>query len=64
LDIHEHPSISKRSRDIFEEGMTFSIEPGLYFQGGFGIRLEDIYYLSQSGIKQITLIDKNKPIII
>ena len=41
LDIHEMPYISPRSRDKIEDGMVFTIEPGIYIEGKFGIRIED-----------------------
>ncbi len=41
LDIHELPVISSRSRTRIEEGMVFTIEPGIYIPGEFGIRIED-----------------------
>ena len=42
LDIHEMPYISARGRTVVEDGMVFTIEPGLYFPGEFGIRIEDM----------------------
>ncbi len=41
LQIHESPTLSPRSQDILTEGMVFSDEPGLYFEGKMGIRIED-----------------------
>lgn len=42
LDIHEFPVISKTSQTIIEENMVFTIEPGIYLDGEFGIRIEDM----------------------
>jgi len=42
LDIHEMPYISARGKSVVEDGMVFTIEPGLYFPGEFGIRIEDM----------------------
>lgn len=42
LDIHELPFISPRSEDIIEDGMVFSVEPGIYIPNEFGIRIEDL----------------------
>lgn len=42
LDIHEMPFISPRSQTIIEEGMVFSIEPGIYLPNEFGVRIEDL----------------------
>ena len=42
LDIHEMPYISARSDTVIEDGMVFTIEPGIYVPGEFGIRIEDM----------------------
>jgi len=42
LDIHEMPYISKKSGTIIEDGMVFTIEPGIYIPDEFGIRIEDM----------------------
>lgn len=41
LDIHENPSISKKDETILEENMVITIEPGIYLEGKFGVRIED-----------------------
>jgi len=45
LDIHEMPYISPRTDTILEDGMVFTIEPGIYIPNEFGIRIEDIVAL-------------------
>lgn len=42
LDIHELPFISKRSETVVEDGMVFSIEPGIYIPNHYGVRIEDL----------------------
>ena len=42
LDIHEMPYIASKSDTIIEDGMVFTIEPGIYIPGEFGIRIEDM----------------------
>jgi Xaa-Pro aminopeptidase len=42
IDIHEPPYITAASEAPLEEGNVFSIEPGIYLQGQFGVRLEEI----------------------
>jgi Xaa-Pro dipeptidase len=49
VEIHETPYITATSQTILEEGMVFSIEPGIYLPGRFGIRLEDIVILRSDG---------------
>ena len=43
--MHEPPYITGTSERILEEGNVFSIEPGVYLSGRFGIRLEEIVIL-------------------
>ena len=49
LEGHEPPWISESSDTILEAGMVFSIEPGIYLEGRFGLRLEDIVILQDDG---------------
>jgi Xaa-Pro aminopeptidase len=49
IDGHEPPYITATAETILEEGMVFSIEPGIYIPGRFGIRLEEIVILREDG---------------
>ena len=49
IDIHEPPYITATSEVELDEGMVFSIEPGIYLQGRFGVRLEEIVILRTDG---------------
>lgn len=49
IEVHEPPWISGSSQTVLEEGMVFSIEPGIYLPGRFGLRLEDIVILRSDG---------------
>jgi Xaa-Pro aminopeptidase len=49
IDIHEPPYITATSEVILDEGMVFSVEPGIYLQGRFGVRLEEIVILRSEG---------------
>lgn len=42
LEVHESPSISKKSKDTLANKMVFSVEPGLYFPAWGGVRIEDL----------------------
>jgi Xaa-Pro dipeptidase len=46
---HETPYITSTSQTVLDEGMVFSIEPGIYLPGRFGVRLEDIVILRADG---------------
>ncbi len=52
LDIHELPVISKRDETILKENMVFTIEPGIYLPGEFGVRIEDMVMI-KNGIGEI-----------
>jgi Xaa-Pro aminopeptidase len=52
LRIHELPNLKKDSEDVLEEGMAFTIEPGIY-PGPFGIRIEDDILL-KGGVRVLT----------
>ena len=41
LDIHEIPNFSTKDNTIIQEGMVITVEPGIYLEGDFGVRLED-----------------------
>ena len=45
LAIHEKPYLRKTSEEVLEDGMVFSIEPGVYLPGWGGIRIEDLVTL-------------------
>jgi Xaa-Pro aminopeptidase len=49
IDGHEPPYITSTSETVLEEGMVFSIEPGIYLPGRFGVRLEEIVILRADG---------------
>ncbi|WP_319411754.1 Xaa-Pro peptidase family protein [uncultured Cohaesibacter sp.] len=61
IDIHEHPYMSASSETILEEGMVFSIEPGIYLAGKFGVRLEDIVIMREHGPEILS--DKTRSLI-
>ena len=42
LDIHEYPFISSKSNMQIEENMVFTVEPGIYLDNKFGIRIEEM----------------------
>jgi Xaa-Pro aminopeptidase len=51
LDIHELPVISSKSRAVIEEGMVFTIEPGIYLPNEFGVRIEDMAAIIDGKVK-------------
>ena len=49
LDGHEHPYLVEGNTQLLEPGMAFSIEPGIYLPGRFGVRIEDIAIIGADG---------------
>lgn len=47
--VHEAPDIKRSNHRELEQGMAFSIEPGIYMKDKFGIRIEDIVVISKNG---------------
>lgn len=58
LDIHEGYNASPKSKDAFEVGNVTSIEPGIYIPDKFGIRIEDLLYISPRGRENLSKITK------
>jgi len=54
LDVHESPYIVKGNEQRLEEGMAFSIEPGAYFAGAYGVRIEDVVVVTEEGAMAMT----------
>ncbi len=52
LDGHEPPYLVSGNDTILEPGMAFSIEPGIYIPGRFGVRIEDIAFIDAAGVAQ------------
>lgn len=63
VKVHEHPTLGQSSAEVFQNGMVFSVEPGIYLPGEFGIRIEDTYYLEQGNLISTTKLDKELTIL-
>ena len=53
-EIHEAPAVSSRGDMVLKEGMVFTIEPGVYLEHDFGIRIEDMVLLTADGCELLT----------
>ena len=53
LEEHEPPWIASDNDEPLEIGMCFSIEPGIYLEGRFGVRIEDIVTVTETGAQRL-----------
>lgn len=63
LEVHEPFDVSATDEVIVEEGMCFSIEPGIYIPGRVGIRIEDLVCVTKDGCTVLNHYPKDQEII-
>lgn len=59
LDVHEEPYYRKDGDDVWQENMVVAVEPGVYFPGEFGIRIEDTVVVKEGGVVSLTRTPKD-----
>jgi Xaa-Pro aminopeptidase len=63
LAVHEWPAVGKDSQEVAEEGMVFTIEPGIYIPDWGGVRIEDMVLVTPDGCEVLTTIPKDLMIV-
>lgn len=58
LMVHEGPALSHLSKDIVEQGMVFTVEPGVYVPGWGGVRIEDMVRVTARGVAVLTTLSR------
>ena len=59
LEVHEHPDNSSTSQTIARPGMCFSVEPGIYLPGSFGVRVEDLVVVTEDGCETLNALPRD-----
>jgi Xaa-Pro aminopeptidase len=59
LEAHEDPSLDPASNTKLEVGMVFTVEPGVYFPGWGGVRIEDDLVVEEDGCRLLTKADRS-----
>ncbi|HXJ89524.1 MAG TPA: Xaa-Pro peptidase family protein [Candidatus Binatia bacterium] len=54
LEIHESPRVAAGQKEILQPGMVITIEPGIYFPGKWGVRIEDMVGVTSAGCEVLT----------
>ncbi len=63
LAVHENPVIGPENNEILEEGMIFTIEPGIYIPGWGGVRIEDMVLVMGNGCEVLTGLSKEIEVV-
>jgi Xaa-Pro dipeptidase len=63
VSVHEYPSLTETNSLLLEEGMVFTIEPGIYVPGVAGVRIEDDLAVTADGVEILTKFPKELQII-
>ncbi len=63
LDIHEPPRLSVKKDETLKPGMVITVEPGVYVEGSFGIRIEDLVLITDNGITILSKSSKSMTIL-
>jgi Xaa-Pro aminopeptidase len=59
LEIHEAPRVAAGQREVLKPGMVITIEPGVYFPGKWGVRIEDMVAVNEGGCEVLTPTSKD-----
>jgi Xaa-Pro aminopeptidase len=59
LEIHESPRVADKQREVLHPGMVITIEPGVYFPGKWGVRIEDMVVVTAGGREILTPTSKD-----
>jgi len=64
LEVHEGPRLSTASEDVLVSGNVVTVEPGVYFPGKFGIRIEDVVAVGEDGARALSSFPKEELLVV
>jgi Xaa-Pro aminopeptidase len=59
IAVHEAPTLSTRCDTVLKAGTMMTVEPGIYLEGKFGVRIEDMVLITEDGYENFTKSPKN-----
>ena len=54
IEVHESPRFNPQCAHVLQKGMVMTIEPGIYLEGRFGVRIEDMIEITEDGYRNFT----------
>lgn len=58
IEIHENPAFNTRCETVLKSGTVMTVEPGIYIENKFGVRIEDMVYVTDTGCINLTQSEK------
>lgn len=58
MECHEEPYIHKDNLNLLQPGMTFTVEPGIYLPGKYGVRIEDDVVVTEEGVQTLSTLPR------
>jgi len=63
LAVHEDPAVNKENKDLVQDGMVFTVEPGIYVPDWGGVRIEDMVRVTSQGAEVLTYLSRELNVI-